>query len=701
MFDEVLMTRDFDLALNQLQPQKREIVKRKIDYLRCDPSHVSLKAHRVKQAGEQIWECYIDQGMRLLYEMQQRTLTLWYLGGHALVDRARHLSFNREASLLLWTSSAAHEQSTAAPGLSGPAASSHAYRASAYYAQISASPTVDAQEPNCFAYFREAHLRLLGVPTDLVQTVLQAQTLDEVLALPTLPDEVTRSLLDLATSPTMQTVLLDSSQLLYRTRLDRLDGYFEGRIKKLMLNLEADQQQYVQLKRVPLLLLKGTAGCGKTTIGIYRAIRLAEEGRQVLVVTYNKTLADVTRTLIEELIGPLPRNLEVRTAHSVMHSLLGPRFQTPGKEQTGYARRLLREALAEVRLEDRAQVLQRDEGFFSDEIAGVIKGLGLGSVEAYKAIRRYGRKTALGPIQREAVWKVYLAYQRRLSKDNIHEWADAALLLLTQARDGSLGRTYDDIIVDEAQDLKPVDLRVLQLLVAREGGTLMVLGDAAQTLYSRGFPWVQAGISARGRTSILRINHRNTSQIAEAASQLIMKNTLMRSSNEYVDPLWTRRAGERPRLLTATSSHEQIDLVYQQVLELLANHRCRLADVAVLCLDNSSCRRGVAILNGYGLRAVLRDDPAFNILEEQMKVLTIHSAKGLEFPVVFLTSLVEGDFPRPPVSGHDEEEVQLEIERARMLCYVGMTRAAEMLYLVTVRGQESRFVYELTDKIDG
>ena len=123
--------------------------------------------------------------------------------------------------------------------------------------------------------------------------------------------------------------------------------------------------------------------------------------------------------------------------------------------------------------------------------------------------------------------------------------------------------------------------------------------------------------------------------------------------------------------------------------------------MAVLCLDNSSCRRGVAILNGYGLRAVLRDDPAFNILEEQMKVLTIHSAKGLEFPVVFLTSLVEGDFPRPPVSGHDEEEVQLEIERARMLCYVGMTRAAEMLYLVTVRGQESRFVYELTDKIDG
>jgi DNA helicase-2/ATP-dependent DNA helicase PcrA len=77
--------------------------------------------------------------------------------------------------------------------------------------------------------------------------------------------------------------------------------------------------------------------------------------------------------------------------------------------------------------------------------------------------------------------------------------------------------------------------------------------------------------------------------------------------------------------------------------------------------------------------------------------MTIHSAKGLEFPVVFLTSLNEEEFPRAERAVQDEEEAQLEVERARMLCYGGMTRAAEMLYLVTVRGRESRFVRERSD----
>lgn len=690
------MSRDFDLAFQQLQPQKQEIVRRKIVYLLADPSHSSLNAHRLKQAGEDIWECYIDQGMRLLYEIQQNILRLWYLGGHVIVDRARKLSFNHDAKFLFWQAPVDPLAALELPTSEVPAP---VYRDAQFYAAAS-RPLDDAPgNSNAFAYFREAYLRVLGVPGDLVQAVKEAQTTDEVLGLPGLPEPARNHLLDVATSPKMKTVLLDPSQLLYRTRLDRLDGYFEGRIKKLMLNLEPDQQQYVDLKHIPLLLLKGTAGCGKTTIGIYRAIRLAEEGRRVLVVTYNSTLASVTKTLIEELIGPLPDNLEVKTAHSVMTSLLGSRFHRPGDSQLQRARQYLHEAIAEVRATDATLVLKRDDTFFSDEIQHVIKGLGLVSVDAYKAIRRYGRKTALGPVQREAVWRVYEAYQKRLATTNIHEWADAALLVLEQATRGPLGRLYDDIVVDEAQDLKPVDLRVIQLLMAPQS-TLMVLGDAAQTLYSRGFSWVQAGISARGRTSLLRVNHRNTCQIAEAASHLIMQNTLMRSSNEYVDPQWTRRAGEKPRLLTSATSHEQIDVVYQQILELLNTQQCRLSDIAVLCPDNRMCQRCKDILVGNGLRAVLRNDREFNILEEQIKIMTIHSAKGLEFPVVFLTSLNEGEFPRAERAVQDEEEAQLEVERARMLCYVGMTRAAEMLYLVTVRGRESRFVRELSAKIE-
>lgn len=693
MFAEVLVTRDFEDAFRQLAAQKQEITTRKIIFLTNNQQHPSLNAHRLLLAGDDIWECYIDRGSRLLYEMRGQTLVLWRLGSHKLVDRAHLLNFDRSAQFQPWEAPAHQENLPIAV----PISSIPTYRDAQYYAQA-ASPTDDAaQEKNYFTYFREAQLRLLGVPAALVQMVKDAETLDEVFNLSGLPAQAQAHLMDVATSPKMKTVLFDSSQLLYRTRLDSLEDYLEGRIKKLMLNLEGNQQQYVDMEHVPLLLLKGTAGCGKTTIGIYRAIRLAKQGRRVLVVTFNSTLASATKTLVEELNGPSPANLEVRTAHSIMLSLLGNRFNIPKNQFL--PRQFLREALAEVRARETVLVLKRDESFFLDEIQWVLKGLDLGSVEAYKVVKRYGRKTALGPIQREAVWKVYRAYQRRMEAAGVHEWADAALLTLRLAQIGPLAKLFDDIIIDESQDFKPVELRAIQALAAPQS-TMMVLGDAAQTLYSRGFSWVQAGISARGRTSILRVNYRSTSQIAEAAAQLIAHNTLMRASNEYVDPLWTRRDGYLPGLLRSEYSHTQIDLVCEHILKLISE-QYRPADIAVLCQENRTCERCKDILIGRGLRAALHSDADFNILEEQIKIMTIHSAKGLEFPVVFLMGLNEGEFPRQPRRDvQDEEEACLEIERARMLCYVGITRAADRLFLVTVRGQESRFIGELADKIE-
>ena len=66
--------------------------------------------------------------------------------------------------------------------------------------------------------------------------------------------------------------------------------------------------------------------------------------------------------------------------------------------------------------------------------------------------------------------------------------------------------------------------------------------------------------------------------------------------------------------------------------------------------------------------------------QEQVTLMTLHSAKGLEFPVVFLVGMEEGIFPGQRSLGEPKE-----LEEERRLCYVGITRAKKMLYLTCAR----------------
>ncbi|MBI2555382.1 MAG: UvrD-helicase domain-containing protein, partial [Candidatus Rokubacteria bacterium] len=100
--------------------------------------------------------------------------------------------------------------------------------------------------------------------------------------------------------------------------------------------------------------------------------------------------------------------------------------------------------------------------------------------------------------------------------------------------------------------------------------------------------------------------------------------------------------------------------------------------------------------------ALLSDVDEWRSERGAVTLMTLHSAKGLEFPVVFLTGMEEGVFPH--VKSLDDPE---ELEEERRLCYVGLTRAKRQLYLSYALhrrlhgyglGEPSRFLLEIPEE---
>ncbi|MGN0519325.1 MAG: ATP-dependent helicase [Candidatus Fimenecus sp.] len=102
--------------------------------------------------------------------------------------------------------------------------------------------------------------------------------------------------------------------------------------------------------------------------------------------------------------------------------------------------------------------------------------------------------------------------------------------------------------------------------------------------------------------------------------------------------------------------------------------------------------------------ALLTDIDNYNAEADTVVLMTLHSAKGLEFPVVFIPGMEEGVFP-----GIQSMYVESEVEEERRLAYVGITRAKEKLYLTHAKSRmiygstnyyrPSRFVAEIPEKL--
>jgi superfamily I DNA/RNA helicase len=111
---------------------------------------------------------------------------------------------------------------------------------------------------------------------------------------------------------------------------------------------------------------------------------------------------------------------------------------------------------------------------------------------------------------------------------------------------------------------------------------------------------------------------------------------------------------------------------------MLQSHGYQWEEIAVIHRDLKFLREMASHLRAQGVPAQVVKGANINLASPDVKLLTLHSSKGLEFSVVFVAG-VERLQPRPGLTG---EELALEIAKERRLLYVGMTRARERLYIM-------------------
>ncbi|OGQ63449.1 MAG: hypothetical protein A3I81_05420 [Deltaproteobacteria bacterium RIFCSPLOWO2_02_FULL_55_12] len=115
-----------------------------------------------------------------------------------------------------------------------------------------------------------------------------------------------------------------------------------------------------------------------------------------------------------------------------------------------------------------------------------------------------------------------------------------------------------------------------------------------------------------------------------------------------------------------------------------ADIRVKNLDSLIAAIKKYETGHPKAVLADYlNLVSLMSDADQFEDKHNRVTMMTIHCAKGLEFPVVFMAGMEEGIFPHK--RSIDEETVEEE----RRLCYVGMTRARKRLFLLSAKNRSS------------
>lgn len=452
-------------------------------------------------------------------------------------------------------------------------------------------------------------------------------------------------------------------------------------IEHWMTFLHPEQNKLVATSWSGPARIRGPAGTGKTVVALHRAAYLAERRPDpVLFVTFVKTLPIVLGSLCERMAPAARRNVEFTGLHQLAIRLL-----SEAGIRTSIDKRRANSSFASAwAVNGRAGVLSKlDErwSYWKEELDYVIKGRGLTDFQEYADLSRVGRRTPMRAEHREAMWELYVDYERRLDRIGVNDFTDVLIMARDLVLDEPDRFRYSAVIVDEVQDLTLVGLEFLHALAGDGADRLLMIGDGQQAVYPGGFTLSEAGINVTGRANVLRTNYRNAPAVLEVARQLVAADSFTDLEGEPEGghrQFEIRRTGGSALTVRARDRHSLEVSLTRQIIDTRDHLRVPLGDMAVLCLSLAELERWQRVLTQAGIPTV--DLQKYDgVTDDRLKIGTFKRAKGLEFKYVLMPGLRDGPVWR--YDGESDDAYRERAERLRRELFVGMTRARDGLWL--------------------
>ena len=269
--------------------------------------------------------------------------------------------------------------------------------------------------------------------------------------------------------------------------------------------------------------------------------------------------------------------------------------------------------------------------------------------------------------------KAFDAYQLYLAKHRLKDFDDLLIDLLNTLKQKIIKINFQYIFVDEFQDTNELQYLILKEMIHQKTYVLAV-GDPDQSIYQ--FRGANSKIIERyikdyqAKVEVLDMNYRSTPKIINISNQFIQQN--IRKLKKTLMPV-NQENYEIKKLIFESLELEAEFII--QTYKTFINQGSMPNEIAVLYRNHQRSYVLKNMLNQYFI-----DD------EIHIQLLTMHQAKGLEFDVVFIIGLEEGECPSYHTDTYDT------LEEERRLMYVAMTRAKKYLYLTYTKntGQYKR-----------